>query len=82
MLRSDNRVNDGGEIVNIGKGFNTENDIVECTTVSNTGGIFGIADNCEEELARLASVELRMIARTMAWLESFISVHSRSSNEC
>ena len=46
MLGCDDGVNDSGEVVDIGEGLDTEDDIVECA-VSARRGFFWRLDNCE-----------------------------------
>lgn len=46
MLRSDDGIDHGRQVVNIGKGLYTENDIVECAALSASGSLFGCPDNC------------------------------------
>ena len=46
MLRSDDGIDHGRQVVNIGKGLYTEDDIVECTALSAGGSLFGCPDNC------------------------------------
>lgn len=49
MLWRDDGLNDGGEVVNIGERFDTEDDVVERCSRS-AGGFFGRANDCEVEL--------------------------------
>jgi hypothetical protein len=45
MLRSDDRLNDVGEIVDVRKGFDTEEDVVEGGLLVR--GVFRALDDCE-----------------------------------
>lgn len=47
MLRSNNRFNDGREVVNIGKSLHAEDDVIE-RTISISCGIFWVSDNYEQ----------------------------------
>lgn len=56
VMRCDNRVDNSGEVVDIGEGFYTEDDIIE-RTVSSVRGIFWISDNCNEQQVSELSLE-------------------------
>jgi hypothetical protein len=47
MLRSHDRIDNGGEIVHVGKGLYTKDDVIE-GTVSVYPSIFWVSDDCEK----------------------------------
>lgn len=72
VLRSDDGVNNGCEIVDIGQGLDTEYDVIE-RTFSGVGGIFWISNNCDSSSSVYYSCSSSHGRRTTSGLESFVA---------